>query len=223
MSFTHPLLETLPEPMHTAMLARLGQRNVAKGELLAAQGEVASGLWFLASGQLEFQIEHADGERSFIGIAKPGDYLGDCELLSHSPHFATISAQDHCTLWWLPARSFWQAMAESPAFATQVARRMAHRLRLMQQVQAARHHMSLPRQLAGIILHLARHYGQCSEQGEHVVGLKLSRQQLAEMAGTSRQSIHPILQQWQQAGWIDYRYGKLRVLDLPALRYSVNG
>lgn len=211
----HPLFDSLPPEARDALRARLLERHFPRGALVLNQGDAAAGLWFIESGQLQFQIGTASGDSCFIGIAKPGDYLGDCELLTASPHFANITALSDCQLWLLPAEHFWRAMQSHTSFATEIARRIAHSLKLMQQVQAARQHMSLEQQLAGIIAYVAEHYGHPMAGGGKRIDL--TQAQLADMAGASRQSIHKPLQRWKQAGWIDYRYGRLQVNDLPAI------
>ena len=208
----HPLFDSLPAGQREALLARLCPRQFARGALVLNQGDPPAGLWFIESGLLQFRIETAAGASSFIGIAQAGDYLGDCELLTGSPHFATVTALADSRLALLPAEAFWQAMRACAPFAIAVAQRIAHSLKLMQQVQDARHRMSLEQQLAGIVCYLAQHFGQAGS-----AALELTREQLADMAGASRQAIHKHLQRWQQAGWIDYRYGQLRVCQPAAL------
>lgn len=48
--------------------------------------------------------------------------------------------------------------------------------------------------------------------------LSVSQEQIARMLGLSRQTTNQILQELQQAGWLQLRRGKLEVLDLPALK-----
>jgi CRP-like cAMP-binding protein len=48
--------------------------------------------------------------------------------------------------------------------------------------------------------------------------LAVSQEQIARMLGLSRQTTNQILQELQQAGWLQLRRGKLEVLDLAALK-----
>jgi CRP-like cAMP-binding protein len=213
----HPLLEQLPPELLDSMAQRIQKRHYPKASIIFHQGEQPRGLYFIDTGLLQFGIDSPAGHSTCIGIAKQGFYLGDCEILAAKPHFSRATAFTDCTISLLPREDFEQAMRDSTSFATAVAQRLAKSLHLVQMVQMARHQYSAEQNIAGIILYLARHFGTLFSDGRYRVDLELSQDQLADMAGVTRQSIHKPLQAWKAAGWIDYRYGNLVVQDINAL------
>jgi CRP-like cAMP-binding protein len=222
-SVSHPLIERLPELARQAVVRQLERRCLPRGAALFRQGEPARGVHFIEAGLVQFRIDNAAGDSTFIGIAKRGEYLGDCELLADTPHFAVATALTECRVSLLPRAAFARAMAAHAGFAQAVAERLARSLHLMQLVQVARHQLRAEQIVAAIVLYLARNFGTELSARQVRIDLALSQDQLADMAGVTRQSIHKPLQAWRAAGWIDYHYGHLVLCDQDALLNLVPG
>lgn len=213
----HPLIEQLPDAARDAMAAHVVRRDYLRGATLFHQGDKAAGLYFIDNGLVQFGIDTPGGDSTFIGIAKPGFYLGDCEILAGKPHFARACAFTDCTVSLLPRADVEEMLRDCAAFTLAVARRLAQSLHAVQMVQMVRHQLSTEQNLAAIICYLARHFGTQLDSGHYRVNIELAQDQLADMAGLTRQSIHKPLQAWKAAGWIDYHYGNLVVQDMSAL------
>jgi CRP-like cAMP-binding protein len=61
---------------------------------------------------------------------------------------------------------------------------------------------SVEQRIAHLLLRLARKFGQPSEVGR-LIQAPLSREDLAEMTGTTTESASRVISQWQKAGWIE--------------------
>ena len=57
-----------------------------------------------------------------------------------------------------------------------------------------------------------------STDGKVVIDLRLPQERLAELLGTSRQWATTLVRELTHAGLIEWRYGRVTVLDVPALR-----
>ncbi len=213
----HPLLDQLPDDALDALAPHIQRSEYARGATIFRQGEQARGLYFIDTGLVQFGIDTASGDSTFIGIAKQGFYLGDCEILANKAHFAVASAFTPCSISLLPRANVEQVMRSFPDFSIAVAQRLARSLHIVQMVQMARHQLSTEQNLVGIISYLAQHFGTLLDNGHYRVNIELSQDQLADMAGVTRQSINKPLQAWKATGMIDYHYGNLVILDMPAL------
>jgi len=185
------------------------------------QGVACEGLFCIDSGLVQFNLISADGRSTFVGMEKAGNYFGDCELLLAQPHFATITAMTECRLSIVPTAAFHDCLLNA-AFATAIARYLARHLQLLQWVQMARHQYSAERQIANIVMHLGQNFGHSTAAGQQI-DVPLTQDQLADMAGVSRQAINKPLQSWKQQGWIDYQYGRLRINEMTALEKIARG
>jgi len=212
----HPIFLQLPAPLLQSVIAATQQRSFRAGSIIAGQGTPCDGLFCIRQGLVQFAMISTNGNSTFIGIEKADHYFGDCELLLSQAHFATISAITDCTIDIVPMTVFNDCLTNA-AFACEVARGVAQHLQLLQWVQMARHQYSTERQIANIILYLGQHFGHATAASTHI-DVHLTQDQLADMAGVSRQAINKPLQLWKQNGWIDYQYGRLLICNTPALQ-----
>lgn len=217
----HPLFSHLPPTLQHHVSTATVQRSFRAGSIIAGQGASCEGLHCISRGLAQFAMISASGDSTFIGIEKAGHYFGDCELLLSQAHFATISAVTDCSISIVPAAVFNECLTHAP-FAREVARALAQHLQLLQWVHMARHQFSAERQIANIIIYLARHFGHDTAAGTQV-DVHLTQDQLADMAGVSRQAINKPLQAWKQQGWIDYQYGRLLLCNTRALETIARG
>jgi CRP/FNR family cyclic AMP-dependent transcriptional regulator len=218
---SHTLFSALDETQRQRVDNAVINRQHAGGALIAGQGVTCEGLFCIDGGLVQFNLISPDGRSTFVGLEKSGNYFGDCELLLAQPHFATITAMTDCRLRIVPAAVFHNCMLNA-AFATAIAGYLARHLQLLQWVQMARHQYSAERQIANIVVHLGQNFGHSTTAGQQV-DVPLTQDQLADMAGVSRQAIHKPLQLWKQCGWIDYQYGRLRINDMAALEKIARG
>lgn len=221
----HLMFETLFKSLDDAQQLRVSStvvsRQYSTGTVIAGQGASCEGLFCIEAGLVQFNLLSPDGRATFVGLEKAGSYFGDCELLLGQPHFATITAMTDCRISMVPASVFGDCLQHA-GFATSIARYLARHLQLLQWIQMARHQFSAERQIANIVVYLSQNFGHSTAAGHHI-DVPLTQDQLADMAGVSRQAIHKPLQAWKQQGWIDYQYGRLRINLLPALEKIARG
>lgn len=209
----HPVLQTLSACGQDAVSTELRQRTVAAGAFLFHQNTPAEAVYFINSGTFLFSIDGAQGKSTFIGIAKAGDYLGECEILANTPHFAHAIALVNCSVSYLPRATFTHLVTQEPHFAHQLAQGLAKSLRLLQLVQMVRHQLTCEQNLASIVLYLASHFGTAFPDQRIRIDINLPKELLSNIAGLTRQGIHKTLKTWQAKEWIDYRYGNLLIND----------
>jgi len=217
----HSLFESLDEALHQRVAAAVIRRQYSAGALIAGQGATCEGLLCIDAGLVQFNLISPDGRSTFVGLEKAGNYFGDCELLLAQAHFATITALTECHISIVPATVFNDCL-QNAKFAAEIARYLARNLQLLQWIQMARHQYSAERQIANIVVYLGQNFGHSTAAGQQI-DVPLTQDQLADMAGVSRQAIHKPLQLWKQQGWIDYQYGRLRINQLAALEKIARG
>jgi len=76
---------------------------------------------------------------------------------------------------------------------------------------------------ASLLLGLLASDGKDGEHGPVVIELRLPQERLAEMLGTSRQWAATVVRELSKAGVVEWRYGRVTVSDIQALRALANG
>ena len=110
------------------------ERIVAKsGAVLLEPGEPFGSYWVLLEGETRAERPEADGSRTLVGLATPGDGFGETPLLmgkTHSPFF--IQTVQDSTLLRFNEEDFWRLMADCPAMRKVAQANTAQRLQSYQ-------------------------------------------------------------------------------------------
>ena len=109
-----PLFRAAPAEVLTWLAEQLRRHEVAAGEAVISQGEMASDLYLVEAGHLE--VYTISGDRSVtLGLLHPGDFFGEMALLRKSPRSATVTALTPTRLWSLSRANLAEAIRQHPA------------------------------------------------------------------------------------------------------------
>jgi CRP-like cAMP-binding protein len=178
---------------------------------VVAEGSVISGVSSSGGRRVIFKFDdshYAYGLTSFVdGLTVPHDLVAAGQVtVIRIPH-AAIRAE----LSRLP--SLWESIA------LEATRRGRGFNRQMQQFV-----FDAPRvRAASLLLGMLGKSGQLGDDGPVTIDLRLSQERLAELLGISRQWATALVRELSQAGLVEWRYGRVTVLDVPALRKLAAG
>ncbi len=195
-----PLLAPLPRDVIADLADRVVGRSVAAGTTLVHEGEPATSLHIVLSGQVALQ-RGARGH--LLRVRGPGEVFGEVQLfdrrtwgysaLAMTPVDVALAARPDVLGW----------IGRHPAAAELVLRHLAQRLSHDDRVPDGALRLDVPTRLARALLVLAERY---AEHG--VVRHGLSQQQLGDLVGASREAVNKALGDFSDAGWIrHYRQG----------------
>lgn len=106
------------------------ERKFAAGSVLMQQGDTGAGLFVLTSGKVKItQTAKPDGAAEDLGVAGPGDVLGEISLLDDLPRSATVTAVEDTTALLLPIWDFRTSLRGNPEIAVKLLAALSHRLR----------------------------------------------------------------------------------------------
>lgn len=99
-------------------------QSFAKGQIIFQEGEPGDRLYIIAQGQADILIKG-----QILETVGPGDILGEMALVDDEPRSAMVIARTDCLLTRISRQHFLTLVQRTPAFALQVMRVMAQRLR----------------------------------------------------------------------------------------------
>lgn len=105
-----------------SLLPYLQRIQLAAGEVLFRQGELAPGLFYLDSGQLEAVAQQPDGAPLRLSRMADGTVVGELSVYLRRPTGANIVATVPSTVYLLPITSIGQIEQENPGVANQLNR-----------------------------------------------------------------------------------------------------
>lgn len=210
-----------------AEIARLAcfarQKPCGKGETVVTQFDPAGEhLYVVAEGEAAVIVEGHDGKESIVALLKQGDFFGEMSLFDGSPRAASVRTTAASRLIVLRGEDILRGLREWPGFALTLLGEMMRRLRQSNAKVAGLAHQRVERRVALVLLQLFEERGVRlkDEGGRRCIILRgrPTQQQLAEMAGTSRETVSRVVSDWEKKGIVRDHVRDLFLLDEAALR-----
>jgi CRP-like cAMP-binding protein len=173
-----------------------------KGAAVFEQGGEAASFFVLLHGHLRVEKTTPQGHQIVVRYVSPGEVFGVAQALALLRYPATaIAAIDSIALCW-PSAAWPRLTSKFPALAANALQTVGRRL---QDTQARVLEMSseqVEQRVAHALLRLAKQAGRKTEVGIEI-DFPISRQDVAEMTGTTLHTVSRILSAWEQRGLVE--------------------
>jgi CRP/FNR family transcriptional regulator, nitrogen oxide reductase regulator len=191
--------------------------ELAKGDVLFRQGEPAVSFYLVASGRIKLSQLTAEGQEVIIRFLGAGELFAGVVALERSTYPATAYAAEPTRLHVWSKDVLEPLFGRFPGLRTNIMQTMAQH---MQETLSRVRELSterVPQRIARTLLRLARQAGRPVEGGI-VLDQLLSRQELAEMTGTTLYTVSRVLSHWQAAGIVQAGRERILIKAPPRLR-----
>lgn len=191
------------------LLLRAHVHRLAKGTALFEQGDEAQRFFLLADGRLKVTQVTPDGQQVVVRYIGPGEMFGCVAVTGQESYPGTASAAIESTVVAWSAAEATALVEKHPKFGAQILKMMSGRV---QEAHARMREMAterVERRVARTLLRLAREAGTRTEAGIEIA-MPLSRQDVAEMTGTTLFTVSRILSGWEHDGLVET--GRQRVV-----------
>jgi CRP/FNR family transcriptional regulator, nitrogen oxide reductase regulator len=203
-----PLLGQVPREELAGLAAE--RIELSAGETFFRQGEEARHAWGVITGRVRIVKEGAENKPFCLNILGPGDLVGAVAVLRRVPMPASAIAIEATACVRVEAEVFRSVLRQHPSAQGKALDLMARRL-----LEAAnvRHELAtcpVESRLACALLRMAGRYG-AEHRGEIVFSQALTRQSLADLAGTTVESAIRVMSRWTRAGVLRSSAGRLTI------------
>lgn len=204
------------------LLSSAVSRRIPQGEAVFEQGVAATHFYLLLHGRLKVMQVTADGQQIIVRMVHPGDLFGFAKALQRDDYPGTaIAAAESVVLVWVT--DLWPVFVEqNPALAIGAMQTIGQRL---EEAHTRIREMSteeVERRVAHTVLRLIKQAGRKEETGIRI-DFQISRQDIAEMTGTTLHTVSRILSSWETKGLVEGGRQKLLVLDPVGLSQLAEG
>ena len=173
------------------------------------QDDPATRFYMLLQGRVRLTQVTAEGQQVILRFITPGEGMGIVAALGGMAYPASAEALDACQALMWDGSPVAALMERYPRLALNGMRLLAQRVREFQDRVRELATERVERRVARMLLRLARQSGQKVASGI-LIDLPLSRQNLAEMTGTTLYTVSRVLSRWEARGLIET--GRERVL-----------
>jgi CRP/FNR family transcriptional regulator, cyclic AMP receptor protein len=205
------LLEDLAPAERDALLAKCVRRRFARRQALFHFGDPSNGMYVVTEGRVVVRISTPTGEEASLTVIGPGQSVGEQSLLVQGGRrSASAVALEPVECLFLSRQAFLELRAEDAGFDQVMLRLLAARvIRLTDQLVEALFVPATTRVLRRVI-DAAVLYGDGT--------IPLTQEELAAMAGSTRNTANRVLRAAQDAAVLEVKRGRITVLDMGGLR-----
>ena len=211
-----PLFASLTIDQITAVAGWFHVENFDQDTIIFLEGDPADRLWVVSAGQVKIVKHTSDGQETLLELITPGEMFGGAGLLL-AAHPASAVAMTPTTALSVERGLYLQLIRQYPDIALRIIDMLGERLQAAMKMRA----LAVERvdvRLANILLKLCDKAGEPAGEGTRI-NLPLSRQDLADMAGTTIETTIRCISRFRADDLVKTRRGGyLVILDVERLR-----
>jgi CRP/FNR family cyclic AMP-dependent transcriptional regulator len=216
-----PLFSELAEAELRQLAGVVREQHYRKNVTICHINDPGNALFILKNGLVKITIEDSNGREVILRILYPPDHFGEMALIESLPRSATVTTQDPTDALVIYRDHFLLLIEKSPKILLNVAATLSRRLRRMNELIRSLAFYDVYGKVARVLLELATERGRQTEKGT-VIDLRFTQQELAELAGMSRETMTRTLRDFQQAGVVRIESGIITILEIDMLRREVD-
>ncbi len=209
------------EQLKPEEIARLEQRcrarRFAKRSPVYLPSDKSEAVLLLARGRVKLASYTAEGKQAILTFIEPGEMFGELAVLGDSPREEYAEAVEPSLVILVPREEIQRLMAEHPELAMGVTRLIGLRRRRIERRLRYLLFRSSRERLLHLLVELLDDYGQPSSSGM-LLNVKLAHQDLANIIGTTRETVTILLGELQTQGLLKLGRRRLWVVEPDRLR-----
>ena len=191
----------------------------APGHQLFNEGDVPEGVFLLGTGRVKLFSTAMQGKVFITKIARPGELLGLNAALLGKPYLVSAEVVEPSRINFISRAAFLRFLDRSPRVARDAIQQLSAKYYDAQRALRPRGLSQSGREkLARLLVEWAEQGGSPADAGEIWLRVYLTHEEIAQMIGSSRETVTRTFSDLTRRGVIEGRREALRVLDLAALR-----
>lgn len=194
-------------------IALLGKRkSFEKDSVILLENDSGSALFVIITGKVKVSRVSDDGREVILSILSDSDFFGEMAILDGLSRSANVTAIEDVEIFMIQRSDFLDLLYNHPEVSIALMQELTKRLRAADMKIKSLSLKDAEGKVATVILQLADDIGRI-KQGVVEIEKLPYQQDLANMAGTSRETISRTIHQFAKKGLIEIDGSKLRILN----------
>jgi CRP/FNR family transcriptional regulator len=215
-----PVFEALAEDDLAQVAEVAVPRSYAAGEVVFREGDQSDTCYIVRSGHARAIREHPDGRSITLANFGPGDIFGELAMFDDERRSATVETFESTEVIAILGNDMRRLLRAHPDIAVKLISALGRRLRETNERLARQSFQTVQSRVASVLSQLVR-AARAEGAGEGDVLITSTQAELAQLAGSSRESASRFLAVLERAGIITQGRGRLVVHDPAALERYV--
>src|SRR5438477_8410840 len=183
-----------------------------KGSLLFVEGEIPRGIFILCSGRAKLTTSSTEGKTLIVKIAEPGEVLGASATILGKPYEVSAETIEPAQLNFIKRDDFLKLLGTNVEVCMHTAQQLSEKYHSAQrEIRSLGLSQTTGEKLARLILDWCERNGDETPRGIRVQVL-LTHEEIAQMIGTTRETVTRLLSGWRRKKMIEIKGSNLFVL-----------
>lgn len=182
-----------------SIASRLIERRYPKNATIVEEGLSGDYMYVIRQGRVKVTKASEDGREKIMDFLERGAFFGEMSLLDQAPRSASVKTLEPSVLLALSRRDFLDLLRTSSDLALAVIQELTRRLREADVQASSISFLRVQERTKGLLQRMARPEPQF---GGRQVTPALTHQQIADMIGTSRETVTRAIKELKTEGWL---------------------
>jgi len=193
-----------------------------EGAVLFVQGQEPRGIFVLCKGNVKLSISATNGKTMIVKIAEPGEVLGLSATVSGRPYEVTAETIDPCQVNFVKRKDFLRFLIDDVQVCFKVAEQLSEKYHnACSELCSLGLSHSAAEKLAKLLLEWSTKNGSSGKQ-ESRLKVRLTQEEIAQMIGTSRETVTRLFAEMKKCQIIQSKGSTLVIRNPAVLREIAN-
>lgn len=207
-----PIFGALNEDSMQRIASIMLEKSYSRKSIVFHEGDHGDTLYIIKSGRVKIAKVAIDGREKTLTIMQPGDFFGEMAIFDNLPRSATAEAIDSdVRLFGLNKKDFERLVHEYPSIALRIMKDLTRRIRQINQQIEDLAFKDVHGRVSSTLFQLLETEEQI--RGQQLNCLRMTHQDLANMVGSSRETVTRALNRLQNEGIISISHQQIEILD----------
>ena len=212
-----PILAELGPEVLARLSERIQLREVKRREVVYLPGDPGNYFFIVNGGRIKISKVTRDGKALTLSYCGPSEVFGETCLIEGGPREEMAEAMENSMITELERTDVEKLLQNHASFGYQLTRILAARRRELENKLETLVFRDVTSKLAELLLKLAEEYGVEDSRGT-MVALKITHQELANLIGSTRETVSLTLSQFKRKKLICTEGRKVIISDAESLR-----
>ncbi len=207
----------LPARQKAEIAALFIRKEYEPDEYVFFEGNDPVQLWFVEQGRIKL-LKHSDtGKDVIVTVVSAGTFLGEAALRKGEAYSVTAQAVEPTVMLLFPEETYQHLLQRYPDLSVLIISGLEQRLEEAYETLRSMAVERVERRIARLLLRLAATIGKQTEDKHIMIDMPLTRQEIAEMTGTTVESAIRVMSKLRKQGIIASGNGRILLNEPHAL------
>lgn len=213
-----PIFSSLNDGEIKEIQPYLIEERFKKKEEIFSEGETPEWFYILRNGKVKITKLSYDGKEIIIELISPPDFFGGLAVIKGFPYPANAIAMEDVEVLKVSRHDMLRIIDRFPNVMYDITSNLGNRVKEFHDNLKSIALEKVESRIAALLLKLADKFGRKDRQGETVIDMKLTKQDIAEMVGTTGETAIRVMSKFKKSGLIDDKAGKIIIKSSESLK-----